>query len=233
MYRSDSSIPAPRCGLGQPDAQQLALVVPVVQGLGRGQALVALQPQQRCVQHGGKGFGGSRLADAGLALQQQRPAERDGQVDRRCGAEVEQVVVRVEAPDHLVDIGERASRSSASTVARLSFLAAILTPTLRRSRVSPSTRIDLITSATMDTAISAGVFAPIGSPTGCAPGRARLGQFEAAQDRRAANPTGHQADVADARVERGPDRLRLGPAEAGDHHRGCPARSSTSPRRAS
>ena len=37
-------------GLGQPDREQLARVVPLVQGLGRGQALVALQPDQRRVE---------------------------------------------------------------------------------------------------------------------------------------------------------------------------------------
>ncbi len=130
--------------LGEPDAQQLALVVPVVEGFRRGQTLVALKANQRCARHGGKGFRRGRLAHPRLALQQQRTTERDGQVDRRCGAEVEQVVLRVEASDHLVDVGER----------------------VHGWAFSPSTRIDLITSATMDTAISAGVFAPIGRPTG-------------------------------------------------------------------
>ena len=124
-------------------AEQLALVVPVVQRFGCGQALVALKAQQWCVQHGGKGFGSGRLANAGLALQQQRPTERDGQIDRRCGAEVEQVVLRIEAPDHLVDIGERTGHrrpAHASTPARSgprSFLAAILTRDRLRSVMRP------------------------------------------------------------------------------------------------
>ena len=48
-----------------------------------------------------------RLADARFALQQQRPPECDRQVDRGRRADVQQVIVGVEASDHVVDIGER------------------------------------------------------------------------------------------------------------------------------
>ena len=58
--------------LGQPDAQQLARVVPLVERLAGVDALVALQPVQRRVQHAGQRLGRLRLADARLALQQQR-----------------------------------------------------------------------------------------------------------------------------------------------------------------
>jgi hypothetical protein len=93
--------------LGQPDAQQLALVIPVVQRLGSGQPLIALQSKQRRIQHGGKRFRRSRLADTRFTLEEQRAAERDGQVDRRGGADVEQIVVGVETPDHVVNIVEQ------------------------------------------------------------------------------------------------------------------------------
>ena len=59
---------------------------------------------------------------------------------------------------------------------------------------SPSTRIDLIISATMDTAISAGVFAPIGSPTGVCT-RLRSASASSRPDRIAAprNAAGHRS----------------------------------------
>src|SRR5690606_37956162 len=61
--------------LGQPDRQQLPRVVPLVQRLGRGEPLVALQPDQRRVQRGGQCLGRLGLPDAGLALQQDRLAQ--------------------------------------------------------------------------------------------------------------------------------------------------------------
>jgi hypothetical protein len=53
--------------LGQPDREELARVVPLVEGLGGGQALVALQPDQRRVQDGGE-----RLGRLGLAPRRAR-----------------------------------------------------------------------------------------------------------------------------------------------------------------
>ena len=54
--------------LGDPDRQQLALVVPVVEGLARGQPLVALQPDQGCAEHLGQ-----HLRGRGLARRRARP----------------------------------------------------------------------------------------------------------------------------------------------------------------
>ena len=97
----------PRPRFGQPDGQQLPLVVPVVERLAGGQPLVALQPHQRRIQHGRERLRRGGLADAGLPFQQQWAAERHGEIQRRCGADVEQVVVCIEPPDHVVDIGRR------------------------------------------------------------------------------------------------------------------------------
>ena len=96
--------------LGEPDGQQLTLIVPVVERLTGRQPLVALQTHQRCIQHRRKGFRRRGLTDARLAFQQQRPAEGDRQIERGRGADVEQIVLRVEAPDHIVDIGKRRAR---------------------------------------------------------------------------------------------------------------------------
>ena len=90
----------------QPDAQQLALIVPVVQRLGSGEALIALQPDQRCIQHCGKGFRGHGLADAGLALEQQGPIQLGGKIERRRRADVEQIPVLIEASDDVIDVDE-------------------------------------------------------------------------------------------------------------------------------
>ena len=58
--------------LGEPDREQLARVVPLVERLRRVDPLVALQADQGCVEHEGERFGGLGLADARLALEQQR-----------------------------------------------------------------------------------------------------------------------------------------------------------------
>ena len=89
-------------GLGEPDGEQLALVVPLVQRLGRGQPLVALQPDQRRPERAGERLGRGGLADPGLALEQQRPAELERQVQRGGQAVVDQVVDRVEPLGELV-----------------------------------------------------------------------------------------------------------------------------------
>src|SRR5215831_13973105 len=55
--------------LGQPDRQQLARVVPLIQRFGGGQALVALQPQHRRVQRLGQCLGRLGLADPRFTLE--------------------------------------------------------------------------------------------------------------------------------------------------------------------
>ncbi len=61
--------------LEQLDGEQLALVVPFVHRRVGVQALVALQPDQARVAHRGQHLGHLGLADAGVALEQQRPFE--------------------------------------------------------------------------------------------------------------------------------------------------------------
>ena len=66
--------------LGEADREQLARVVPLVERLGSVDPLVALQADQRGVEHLRQRLRGLGLADAGLALEQQRlgKAERRG-----------------------------------------------------------------------------------------------------------------------------------------------------------
>ena len=80
--------------LGQPDAEQLPRIVPLVERLGGGEPLVALQPDQRRVQHGGQRLGRLGLADPGLALQQDRLAHPHGQEQRRRSGSVGEVAGR-------------------------------------------------------------------------------------------------------------------------------------------
>jgi hypothetical protein len=103
-------------GLGQPDRHQLALMIPLVQGLGRSQSLVALQPDQRSPERLGNADRGRGLAHPGLALDEQRPAERGGQVQRHRRTLVGQVVDRVEPALHVVGAveGHRPSRASSA-----------------------------------------------------------------------------------------------------------------------
>ena len=94
MSSSMSLQPSPPVGLGDPlglDPQQLLLVVPLVQGLGLVQALVALQPDQPGARQLGHRLGQLGLAGAGRALDQHRFAEALGQVDHAGDALVGEV----------------------------------------------------------------------------------------------------------------------------------------------
>ena len=73
------------------DAQQLLLVVPLVEGLGLVEALVALQADQAGAGHLGHRLGQLGLAGAGRALDQDRLAQPLGQVDHAGDALVGQV----------------------------------------------------------------------------------------------------------------------------------------------
>ena len=89
--------------LGQPDAQQLPRVVPLVQRLAGVDALVALQSHERRVEHRGQRLGRLGLADPRFALEQQRLRQPHRAEHRRRETEVGQVGVLVELPAERVD----------------------------------------------------------------------------------------------------------------------------------
>ena len=91
-------------GLGGAQVEQLAGVVPVVHGLGGVDALVALQPDQLAAGPRRQHLGELGLADAGLALEQQRPLQLEREEDRRRQPFVGQVPV----------LGERSADVSGS-----------------------------------------------------------------------------------------------------------------------
>ena len=101
--------------LGQADRQQLARIVPLVQRLGGVDAVVALQPDQRRVQHLRERLGGLGLADPGLPLQQQRLREAEAEEERGRQALVDEVVDVREPPRERLDVA-RQCRSSPSGV---------------------------------------------------------------------------------------------------------------------
>ena len=68
--------------LEQPDLEHLARVVPLVDGGVDVQALVALEPDEPGAERRGEHLGELGLADAGLALEQQRAPELERQEDR-------------------------------------------------------------------------------------------------------------------------------------------------------
>ena len=78
-------------GLGGAQVQQLAGVVPVVHGLRHVDALVALQADELTAGRGRQGLGQLGLADAGLALEEQRSVQGHRQEHRRRDALVGQV----------------------------------------------------------------------------------------------------------------------------------------------
>ena len=82
------------------DAQQLLLVVPLVQRLGLVEALVALQADQAGAGHLGHRLGELRLARAGRALDEHRLAEPVGQEDDAGDALVGEVVDAPQAVPH-------------------------------------------------------------------------------------------------------------------------------------
>ncbi len=100
----------PAGGLGGPQVQELAGVVPLVDGLGDVDALVALEADQLAAGPAGQDLGHLGLADAGLALEQQRALQRQGEEDRRGQAVVGQVVVRCERVRHFSRAGPHGVR---------------------------------------------------------------------------------------------------------------------------
>ena len=105
--------------VGEPDAEQLARVVPLVERLGGVDPLVALQAHERRVEHRRERLRGLRLADAGLALEQQRLRQAHAEEDRRREPLVDEVVDRGEPPRERLDVGdERAHLVGRSPVTR-------------------------------------------------------------------------------------------------------------------
>ena len=75
----------------EPGVEELARVIPLVEGLPGVDALVALQADQLGAQHPGERPADLGLADARLTLEQQRPAHREGEVEGHGEAAVGQV----------------------------------------------------------------------------------------------------------------------------------------------
>ena len=84
-------------GLGQADGQDLTLVVPLVERLAGGDALVALEADERGGQRPGQGLGRRRLAHAGLTFEQYGLAEGQRKRQRSGQAVVGQVADLVQA----------------------------------------------------------------------------------------------------------------------------------------
>ena len=99
-------------GVGHPDAQQLAGIVPFVQRLGRVDALVTLQPDEGRVEHGGQRLGGRGLADPRLTLEQQRLRQPGTQEHRRGQALVDEVVGGLGQPNARVSMSGTRTRTS-------------------------------------------------------------------------------------------------------------------------
>ncbi len=65
--------------LGEPDRHHLRRIVPLVDGGGDVEALVALQTDEPAVEGGGEDLGDLRLADPGFAFEKQRPPQSQGE----------------------------------------------------------------------------------------------------------------------------------------------------------
>jgi hypothetical protein len=73
-----------RVALVRADREELALVVPFVNGRVGVETLVALQADEPRPQHLGQRFADFGLADPGFSFDQQRPPEPDHQTKRHC-----------------------------------------------------------------------------------------------------------------------------------------------------
>ena len=109
--RPRSTAPPPDASTG-PQVQQLAAVVPLVDGLGQVDALVALQPEQLAARPPDRALATSVLPTPGLALEQQRAVQPQRQEDRRRQPLVGQVSLGLEASGHVVDGRRQESRSA-------------------------------------------------------------------------------------------------------------------------
>ena len=95
-----------RAFLRRADVEQLARVVPLVDGVRDVEALVALEPDQPRAEDARQRLRRLRLPHARLALEQQRLLEREREVERGREAAVRQVARLLEAALELVDRGE-------------------------------------------------------------------------------------------------------------------------------
>ncbi len=100
--------------LGGPEVQQLAGVVPLVERLGRVEAVVALEPDERRAGPGREGPGHLGLAHAGVAFEEQRPLQPQGQEHGGGEPLVAEVALGAEAGDDVVDRGDVADRASSA-----------------------------------------------------------------------------------------------------------------------
>ena len=129
--------------LRQADAEQLARIVPLVQRLGGVDPLVALQADQRRVEHRRKRLAGLGLADAGLAFEQQRLRQPEAQEHRGGQALVDQVVDgRQPLPDVSTSGASRRISPEASPVTSITAAAS-------RGPASPPTRARGCTGVSM------------------------------------------------------------------------------------
>ena len=104
--------------LGGADGQQLALVVPVVDGVVEVDALVALQADQARALRLGERARHLRLPHARLALEQQRLLQRGGEEDGGGEAPVGEVSHPDQGPLDVLDGGEGHAAATASSSAR-------------------------------------------------------------------------------------------------------------------
>ena len=89
--------------LGHADLEHLARVVPLIDRRRDVETLVALQADQPATEGGGQHLGDLGLADARLALEEERPVELEGQQDRGREAAVGDVLAGGEQPDGILD----------------------------------------------------------------------------------------------------------------------------------
>ena len=102
-------------GLQQPHLEQLAGVVPLVDRVVDVQPFVALEADQLGAQRRRQRPGDRGLADAGFALEEQRPAQREREIHRHRQRAVGDVALGVE---QLLDVVDRFGQAPSASRAR-------------------------------------------------------------------------------------------------------------------
>src|SRR5215203_6649403 len=106
-------------GLGRPDVEELPRVVPLVDRLEDVYALVALEPDEGCLQDAREDLGYLGLSDPGLALEKEGASQLEGEEDRRREPLVGEVVVLAEPCEEVPGTRNAGGQGPPAPVSRL------------------------------------------------------------------------------------------------------------------
>jgi len=90
-------------GLGEPDVQHLHRIIPFVDGRRDIEAFIALQPDQTTTQRLCQNLGDFGFAHPGVAFEEQRPLQLQGEEQDRRKRATGKIIMRFQHGDRLID----------------------------------------------------------------------------------------------------------------------------------